>query len=189
MKINAHPELMRPVLQLIKQHTPNTYEAMVNAEWPVTPVVDKRDLEYIAKQIDPDELDYLQWAVGNGLGCTLGMITDESTPEQIECDETPLALRKTTWLNLPGIMEQAVRGGVDPVKLAASVVIHEWTHRRGYGEEKAYSVGTDFALKMGEPEIARMSEHTRHGMRRQKAQKERQEAAMRELRRIFGLAA
>jgi hypothetical protein len=188
MQIN-HPELTTPALQLIKQHTPNTYEAMQNAHWPVTAVTSEQDLAPISKRIEDDELDYLAWAIQHGLGCTLGMITDETPQELIENDQTPDVLRTTTWLNIPGIARQAYHGDVDPGKLLADVMVHEWTHRRGYGEEKAYTAGTDFALKIGEPDIARMSEHTRRNMRREKALKERQEAAMREMARRFGLAA
>lgn len=148
---------LTPALRLVKRYAPNTYEAMLNADWKVTVVESEKDLFTIAGILHPWTLAELIEGINDGLAVTIAKTED--APAWVA--EPPKALNHTTWMNVRSIYGQAHHAGVDPVCLAASVLVHEWWHRRGYGERKAYDAGTSFALKMGQPRIARLSEKTK----------------------------
>jgi hypothetical protein len=155
---------LTPALRLVKRYQPNTYEAMVNAEWTVYAVFSEKDLLPVSRQISVDDTLSLAEEINHGLAVTCAGPDNEDVPlwaKMLAGGGPPAPLKHTTWVNVPAITRQAQHGGVNPVSLAAYVLVHEWWHRRGYGEEKAYSAGTRFALKMGEPGIARMSEETK----------------------------
>lgn len=159
---------LTPALKLVKKHAPNTYEAMINADWKVHVVKSEKDLITIAGLLHPWNLMELINALNNALAVTVrSSCKDPDELEEwnklIKEGNKPIggALNHTTWVNLRRLNGEAYHAEVDPVHLAAAVLVHEWWHRRGYGESKAYDAGTEFALKMGQPRIARLSEHTR----------------------------
>lgn len=153
MQITHNHDKMKPVMRLIEKYAPNTYEAMQNAYWPVTLVMDGQDFADIARKIPELELYSLADTLASGLG-----VTCRPNPNRIS--NAAVALDNTSWLNFHGINTQADEAGVDGAKLAAAVLVHEWTHRRGYGEPEAYAAGARFARAMGEEKIARSQENT-----------------------------
>lgn len=151
---------LTPALRLIKKHAPNTYEAMINADWKVHAVASEQDLLKVAGHLHPWVLAELVQDFSRGLACTVAKTED--APSWARVEDSPLgSLNHTSLFNLHNLRSQAYHGGVDLVCLTAQVLVHEWWHRRGYGERKAYDAGTEFAVKMGQPRIARLSEHTK----------------------------
>ena len=162
---------LTPALRLVKKYAPNTYEAMINADWKVQVVKSEKDLITISGLLHPWNLMQLIDALNDALAVTIRSSCKD--PDELEEWNRLLAknhhgngpvggaLNHTTWVNLRKLNGEAYHEGVDPVGLAALVLVHEWWHRRGYGERKAYDAGTEFAFKMGQPRIARLSEHTR----------------------------
>lgn len=162
---------LTPALRLVKRYAPNTYEAMINADWTVHTVASERDLIPVARKVHPENLAQLIDALNRGLACTVRSSCKD--PDDIEMWNNIVreskaqgkqmggVLNHNTFVNLHKLHGEAYHEGVDPVCLAAAVLVHEWWHRRGYGERKAYDAGTEFAVKMGQPRIARLSEHTK----------------------------
>jgi hypothetical protein len=169
MKYN-NTELMEPVMDLIRKYDPNKHEAMMNTYWPVTAVSSMDDMLPIAKEVGVSRAMEIASTVNDGLGLTVQKMRD--TPETAWEDE-PKPLWHTSWLNVPGIIHQARRMNVVPFKLGATVLVHEWTHRRGYGEPEAYAAGEKFAFTMSEPEIARSQRETGARVAREQADRER----------------
>lgn len=153
MQIKNNHDKMKPVMRLIEKYAPNTYEAMLNAYWPVTLVIDGSDFDDITGKIPAEEVFSLSDTLASGLGVTC-------RPNPNRWSDAAVALDWTSWLNFHGINMQAGEMGVDAAKLAATVLVHEWTHRRGYGEPEAYAEGAKFARAMGEERIARSQEST-----------------------------
>lgn len=150
MKIKNREHVMNRVLQLVKQHAPHTYEAMQAAHWPVTLVGDERDLYDLASQSLP-LAHHVAGELNDALGVTFTPIFEHMI--------SPIAY--TSWLNGRLLDRQARELGCDPVKLAATVLVHEWTHRTGHlDEESAYTEAAKFARAMGEEVIAQSQEMT-----------------------------
>ena len=157
MKTN-NSQWLKPVLALIQKYAPNTYEAMVNCDdWNVNAVTTYADLLPIMEAFNdsPQEMHYVFDRFNHALGCTFCNLKDNLVPW-----DGPDELKNTTWMNHKRIMMNSTDGHVNPVRLAASVLVHEWTHRRGYGEKEAYATAARFARSMGEEEIARAQERT-----------------------------
>lgn len=149
MQINKNREdLLKPVFDLIREYAPNTYEAMEAAYWPVTMVMNSRDWDDIAGQLPPGALNYLTSTLASSLGVTCQPWDD--------LPATPMDNR--SWLNGSMIALQALQNGWNAVKLAAVVLVHEWTHRRGYGEREAYAASAKFARTIGEEAMAKEEE-------------------------------
>jgi hypothetical protein len=150
MKLKNHTATMKQVMRLIEKHAPNTYDAMQNAYWPVTMIATQADFDEVTREASYFEKASLADDLQHALGITF-------TPRD---PEHTTALSYCSVLNAPALMEQAADDGYSPVKLAATVLVHEWTHRRGYGEPEAYAAGAKFARAMGEERIARSQERT-----------------------------
>lgn len=188
MQIKNHPELFKETLRVIEKYTPNTHEAMLNAYWPVTGVNDHRDLEMLARKVHPKDLHQLKHALSQA-----GAVTVESSVPRAPCpgcrkihaNQPPAAFDHSTWFNMPALYRQAARNDFDLVKSVATTAIHEWTHRRGYDEDKAYPAGVRFAEQMGDRELAEFHRDLYWQWQQEQAHK-RQEL---ELARRWGLAA
>lgn len=158
MQIKNHEDLLTPVFNLIKQYAPNTYEAMQNTYWPVTLVKDESDFDEITGSTCRHCVSNLADTLAGGLGCTYQAGAD--------------TLIHTTWLNFNLLNAQAAESGYAADKLAATVAVHEWTHRRGYGEPEAYAAGARFARAMGEEAIAQSQEVTGERVAREAEQEQ-----------------
>jgi len=62
------------------------------------------------------------------------------------------------FLNKAAIEAKAEKLGVPVANFTADMIVHEFKHHQGYGEQAAYAAGAEFAREMGEPKIARYSE-------------------------------
>lgn len=154
---------LTPALRLVKKHAPNTYEAMINADWKVYAVHSEKDLLPVTRQLSKKDTRDLVDQLNKGLAITIAGKENEDIPVWVKLTSAgpPDPLKHHTFVNVNALRGQAHHGGVSPVHLAAAVLVHEWWHRRGYGERKAYDAGTRFALAMGQPRIAEMSEKTK----------------------------
>jgi len=151
MKTN-NTALLEPAMQLIKKYAPHTHEAMTNAKWQIDFVSCMDDLKPIFDDYGYELVIALAYQLNSSLAATAASVDEFG--EKIPAGMTPPDLLHTTWMNKPAIEAEAAQNGFDPVKLAANVLVHEWQHRKGYGEKEAYDAGTKFALAMGEPGIA-----------------------------------
>lgn len=93
-----------------------------------------------------DVLDLIQ-SVGNSYGVTVRPFKDK-----------PFLLDGDIWLNRGAIIDEAAHQGVTVEQYAAYVLAHEWRHAEGEDEPPAYDAGTKFALALGMPGVARLSE-------------------------------
>lgn len=156
MQLTNHEDAMRPVMRLIEQYAPNTYEAMENAYWPVTLVAESSDLDNIIAMVKHGEVSqYEAMDIAGDINRALGLTL-------VPVDKNrPGPLSNQTWLNYPAIMSQARRSHLDPARLAATVLVHEWTHRKGHTDEApAYAAGAKFARLMGDERLAQNQEQT-----------------------------
>lgn len=170
MQLTNHTEAMIPVMRLIKQYAPNTYEAMENAYWPVTLVAEECDLDNIMNTVKRGEVSkYEAMDIAGDINRALGLTL-------VPVDKNhPSPLSNQTWLNYPAIMRQAQRSHLDPARLAATVLVHEWTHRKGHTDEApAYAAGAKFARLMGDERLAQNQEQTEQQVAAREQARERQ---------------
>jgi hypothetical protein len=141
---------MEPVLSVVRHTDPELFKAIRAAQWTVTVVDGPDDLAYLLPLVGfPDVMSLMkQLAVADG-------VTGQVVPE------LPAVMRGNTWLNRPYISDRANGLDVPLAHYAADVLIHEYAHHAGAATEPpAYAAGHAFALKMGDPAIARESDET-----------------------------
>jgi hypothetical protein len=150
---------MQPVMSEIAHSDPETFRAMVaDNGWYVTVIDRPQDLTVVAERVDPGAAYQLMRSLGSANAITVSPV-----------ESVPAKLRGQTWLNRPYIAEEAAETGVEAVKFAAMVLVHEWAHHLGELEEgPAYDAGIEFARKMGEPLIVA----NQHETKRQVAERE-----------------
>ena len=178
MKIKSYPEIMRPAFRFIEKHAPNTFEAMLNAYWPVTAVKDMDELLPLAKLISRSDFHQIAHTLAGA-----NAVTAESSVFPELKDRIPQVVDHNSWFNLPCLLKTARREHVDPTKLLATVAVHEWKHRRGYDEGPAYDAGVKFAREMGELRIARWHEQ----LGRDEQETNREDNLIRDMLREWGI--
>jgi hypothetical protein len=150
---------LQPVLAEIANADPVTFQRMQNAKnWYVGVIDGPEDFMPLVK-IDPDA----GYAVMNNMGHANGLtiVARPDAPDYIK------RLDGYTWLNRPYIKAEAASYDVSPVKYAADILVHEFSHREDRTQEpEAYDAGIEFAKKMGEPAIVAAQQSTKREVQR-----------------------
>lgn len=131
---------IQPVMSLIAHTDPGLFRKIDASDW------------YVTVARGPDDLDPLLKRYGYGAAISLARVLD--TAAGVTADLAEVAGRPT-WLNVPGIEEDARYLGVTVTQYAAATLVHEWVHHDGENTEApAYDRETEFSVRMGLPALA-----------------------------------
>lgn len=145
---------IKPAMDIIKRTDIETYNKMTADDWQVAVIDEDNVADMLYMYVVPEIGMQNAVVLMNELDTSLG-ITVNNDPV------IPPALRRSTWLNrnaITGAARYDVDTPVPVAELTAQTLVHEYAHAIGAREGAAYNAGTRFALKLGEPSLARYSQ-------------------------------
>lgn len=154
-----NPGFVVPAMRIVREYDPGTFTAMRASEWHVR-VVSNADLSAIDDLAEQAGILYAK-AFVDDLNTAYGSTTDIEIARKIGHPLPPLLIN-ATYLNQETITSAALRMLKVPVELfTAEVLVHEFAHHAtGANEQEAYRAGSRFAVRMGQPALARLSDDT-----------------------------
>lgn len=163
MKVNNQNAWLQPALDVIKATAPKIYAEMQETDWKITVVADADDFMPTFDALIPECGMYDSYGMISELAGEMDHsygVTVAKTDEHVTSMEVPTALRNATYLNVQTLEAGAKEMDVPLPKMIADTMVHEFTHRKGKGEDAAYAQGEKFAKAMGELTLAKSQVET-----------------------------